>query len=85
MLAGNVSPLTGEPVKPAYGGEKEAFLMKVIKPIYDTIYKVCFFIYELKNCFNFLSTFCFLTFFFCIAGNFKEQRRKSKAFSLEKL
>lgn len=93
MLAGNVSPLTGEPVKPAYGGEKEAFLMKVIKPIYDTIYKVCFFIYELKNCFNFLSTFCFLFvllityvfFFFCIAGNFKEQRRKSKAFSLEKL
>jgi callose synthase len=41
MLAGNVSPLTGEPVKPAYGGENEAFLMKVIKPIYDTIHKVC--------------------------------------------
>jgi callose synthase len=39
MLAGNVSPLTGEPVKPAYGGENEAFLMKVIKPIYDTIHK----------------------------------------------
>ncbi|XP_058723122.1 callose synthase 1-like [Vicia villosa] len=39
MLAGNVSPLTGEPVKPAYGGDNEAFLMKVIKPIYDTIYK----------------------------------------------
>ncbi|KAK7401550.1 hypothetical protein VNO78_13118 [Psophocarpus tetragonolobus] len=39
MLAGNVSPLTGEPVKPAYGGEKEAFLMKVVKPIYDVIAK----------------------------------------------
>ncbi|KAJ1398852.1 Vacuolar protein sorting-associate protein Vta1/Callose synthase, N-terminal [Sesbania bispinosa] len=39
MLAGNVSPLTGEPVKPVYGGEKEAFLMKVVKPIYDTIAK----------------------------------------------
>ncbi|ESW21090.1 hypothetical protein PHAVU_005G040900 [Phaseolus vulgaris] len=39
MLAGNVSPLTGEPVKPAYGGENEAFLMKVIKPIYDVIAK----------------------------------------------
>ncbi|KAF7835954.1 callose synthase 1-like [Senna tora] len=39
MLAGNVSPLTGEPVKPAYGGDNEAFLMKVIKPIYDTIAK----------------------------------------------
>ncbi|KAE9584923.1 putative 1,3-beta-glucan synthase [Lupinus albus] len=39
MLAGNVSPLTGEPVKPAYGGENEAFLTKVVKPIYDTIAK----------------------------------------------
>ncbi|XP_014500928.1 callose synthase 2 [Vigna radiata var. radiata] len=39
MLAGNVSPLTGEPVKPAYGGENEAFLMKVVKPIYDVIAK----------------------------------------------
>ena len=42
MLAGNVSPLTGEPVKPAYGGDNEAFLTKVVKPIYDTIAKVCF-------------------------------------------
>ncbi|XP_027342248.1 callose synthase 2-like [Abrus precatorius] len=39
MLAGNVSPLTGEPVRPAYGGENEAFLMKVVKPIYDVIAK----------------------------------------------
>ncbi|RDX57902.1 Callose synthase 2, partial [Mucuna pruriens] len=39
MLAGNVSPLTGEPVRPAYGGENEAFLTKVIKPIYDVIAK----------------------------------------------
>ncbi|KAI4323334.1 hypothetical protein L6164_022949 [Bauhinia variegata] len=39
MLAGSVSPMTGEPVKPAYGGEKEAFLMKVVKPIYDVIAK----------------------------------------------
>ncbi|KAK4253647.1 hypothetical protein QN277_010295 [Acacia crassicarpa] len=37
MLAGNVSPLTGEPVKPACGGDNEAFLTKVVKPIYDTI------------------------------------------------
>ena len=49
MLAGNVSPLTGEPVKPAYGGDNEAFLMKVVKPIYDVIAKVSFFFsYELK-------------------------------------
>ncbi|KAJ0037576.1 hypothetical protein Pint_24113 [Pistacia integerrima] len=39
MLAGSVSPTTGEHVKPVYGGEKEAFLWKVVKPIYDTIAK----------------------------------------------
>ncbi|PIA48642.1 hypothetical protein AQUCO_01400908v1 [Aquilegia coerulea] len=39
MLAGNVSPMTGENVKPAYGGEEEAFLRKVITPIYETIAK----------------------------------------------
>ncbi|GMY16153.1 callose synthase 3 isoform X2 [Fagus crenata] len=39
MLAGNVSPMTGENVKPAYGGEKEAFLTKVVTPIYKVIAK----------------------------------------------
>ncbi|KAL1565196.1 Callose synthase 3 [Salvia divinorum] len=39
MLAGNVSPMTGENVKPAYGGEDEAFLKKVVTPIYDVIAK----------------------------------------------
>ncbi|WCJ32414.1 glucan synthase-like 12 [Euphorbia peplus] len=39
MLAGNVSPMTGENVKPAYGGEEEAFLRKVVTPIYDVIAK----------------------------------------------
>ncbi|XP_057473921.1 callose synthase 3 isoform X3 [Actinidia eriantha] len=39
MLAGNVSPMTGENVKPAYGGEDEAFLRKVVTPIYDVIAK----------------------------------------------
>lgn len=42
MLVGNVSALTGEYVKPAYGGEKEAFLKKVVTPIYSTIAKVYF-------------------------------------------
>ena len=44
MLVGSVSPMTGEPVKPAYGGEHESFLIKVIKPVYDTIANVscCF-------------------------------------------
>uniref|UniRef100_J3LJJ4 1,3-beta-glucan synthase n=1 Tax=Oryza brachyantha TaxID=4533 RepID=J3LJJ4_ORYBR len=39
MLVGNVSTLTGEYVKPAYGGEKEAFLKKVVTPIYLTVAK----------------------------------------------
>lgn len=41
LLAGSVSSVTGENIKPAYGGEKEAFLMKVVTPIYNTIAKVC--------------------------------------------
>lgn len=44
MLAGNVSSLTGEHIKPAYGGEEEAFLRKVVTPIYDIIAKVVIYI-----------------------------------------
>lgn len=40
MLAGNVSPMTGENVKPAYGGDEEAFLKKVVTPIYEVIARV---------------------------------------------
>jgi callose synthase len=40
MLAGNVSPMTGENIKPAYGGEYEAFLRKVVTPIYNVIAEV---------------------------------------------
>ncbi|WZY92682.1 hypothetical protein YC2023_065011 [Brassica napus] len=40
MLAGSVSPTTGEHIKPAYGGDDEAFLQKVVTPIYKTIAKV---------------------------------------------
>ncbi|KAG6508977.1 hypothetical protein ZIOFF_034360 [Zingiber officinale] len=39
MLAGNTSSVTGENLKPAYGGDKEAFLKKVVTPIYQTIAK----------------------------------------------
>ncbi|KAL3622395.1 Callose synthase 1 [Castilleja foliolosa] len=39
MLAGSVSPRTGEHVKPAYGGDEEAFLRKVVTPIYNIIAK----------------------------------------------
>lgn len=42
LLAGNVSVVTGENIKPSYGGDDEAFLKKVISPIYRVIEKVCF-------------------------------------------
>ncbi|XVF58775.1 hypothetical protein PTKIN_Ptkin07bG0093800 [Pterospermum kingtungense] len=39
LLAGNVSIVTGENIKPSYGGDDEAFLRKVITPIYCVIQK----------------------------------------------
>ncbi|KAD3069004.1 hypothetical protein E3N88_36884 [Mikania micrantha] len=39
ILTGSVNPETGENIEPAYGGEKEAFLWKVVTPIYRTIAK----------------------------------------------
>lgn len=40
LLAGNVSIITGENIKPSYGGDDESFLRKVITPIYRVIEKV---------------------------------------------
>ncbi|KAE8037019.1 hypothetical protein FH972_009646 [Carpinus fangiana] len=40
MLAGNVSPMTRDNVKAAYRGEEEAFLRKVVTPIYKVIAKL---------------------------------------------
>ncbi|EMS53860.1 hypothetical protein TRIUR3_10709 [Triticum urartu] len=39
ILAGNLIPTTGENVKPAYGSQEEAFLNKVVTPIYKVIEK----------------------------------------------
>ncbi|KAL9158808.1 hypothetical protein ABFS82_08G093100 [Erythranthe guttata] len=39
LLAGNVSIVTGENIKPSYGGDEESFLRKVITPIYRVIEK----------------------------------------------
>ncbi|XP_027344376.1 callose synthase 5-like [Abrus precatorius] len=39
LLAGNVSIVTGENIKPSYGGDDEAFLRKVITPLYRIIEK----------------------------------------------
>lgn len=40
MLAGNVSMVTGDNMKPDYGGEDESFLSLVVTPIYEVIAKV---------------------------------------------
>ncbi|RDY07114.1 Callose synthase 5, partial [Mucuna pruriens] len=37
LLAGNVSIVTGENIKPSYGGDDEAFLRKVVTPLYRVI------------------------------------------------
>ncbi|KAH7445509.1 hypothetical protein KP509_01G012300 [Ceratopteris richardii] len=37
MVDGNVSSVTGENVKPAYGGDENSFLQKVVTPIYEVI------------------------------------------------
>lgn len=42
LLAGNVSIVTGENIRPSYGGDDEAFLKKVVTPIYHVIDKVIF-------------------------------------------
>uniref|UniRef100_A0A0D9WML4 1,3-beta-glucan synthase n=1 Tax=Leersia perrieri TaxID=77586 RepID=A0A0D9WML4_9ORYZ len=39
LLAGNVSIVTGENIRPSYGGDEEAFLKKVVAPIYRVIKK----------------------------------------------
>ncbi|KAM3194813.1 hypothetical protein ACQJBY_071079 [Aegilops geniculata] len=39
LLAGNVSIVTGENIRPSYGGDEEAFLKKVVTPIYRVIRK----------------------------------------------
>ncbi|KAG1358945.1 Callose synthase 4 [Cocos nucifera] len=39
LLAGNVSVVTGENIRPSYGGDNEAFLKKIITPLYHVIDK----------------------------------------------
>jgi hypothetical protein len=61
MLAGNVNPVIGEHIKPAYGGGDEAFLQKVVTPIYNTIAKVCTYKFSIMC---FCLTSCPSLFFF---------------------
>ncbi|XP_057721214.1 callose synthase 5-like isoform X2 [Arachis stenosperma] len=37
LMGGNVNIVTGENIKPSYGGDEEAFLHKVITPLYRVI------------------------------------------------
>lgn len=86
MLVGNVSALTGEYVKPAYGGEKEAFLKKVVTPIYLTIAKVYLVLsYHSIIQYMFYTTLLKLVFCYHSSGSWKEQKRKRKSFWVEKL
>jgi len=55
MLSGLVNPRSGENVKPAYGGEEEAFLRKVVTPIYNVIAKV--FLALVTVCLSFFPVF----------------------------
>jgi len=86
LLAGNVSIVTGENIKPSYGGDDEAFLRKVITPLYRVIEKV----HKPKHALI-LSNFS-LSFMdsdkwsLCmIPGSHEEQKWKSSIFSLVQL
>lgn len=50
LLAGNVSIVTGENIKPSYGGDDESFLRKVVTPIYRVIEKVFLVVYMHQIC-----------------------------------
>ncbi|TVU33247.1 hypothetical protein EJB05_25038 [Eragrostis curvula] len=39
VLSGSVSLITGEKVRPAYGGDAESFLNNVVTPLYNVIYE----------------------------------------------
>lgn len=60
LLAGHVSSVTGENIKPAYGGDEEAFLSKVVTPIYNTIAEVILLSLVLKASEIFLTAILFL-------------------------
>jgi hypothetical protein len=60
-LAGNVSIVTGESVKPSYRGnslDADSFLQKVITPIYELIKGV-------RHCRNFMRDVACLIKYFC--------------------
>lgn len=42
LLENNISIVTGENIRPSYGGDDEAYLKKVVTPIYRVIERVYF-------------------------------------------
>lgn len=76
MLAGSVSPMTGEHIKPAYGGEDEAFLQKVVTPIYKTIAKVACYSFSVLIILSSLTFFRFNSFIFFILISLRYRKQK---------
>lgn len=72
LLAGNVSIVTGENIKPSYGGDDESFLRKVITPLYRVIDKVTD-IYNVQS-FYCCSIFPYLSACNDIPGSPEEQK-----------
>ncbi|RWW74506.1 hypothetical protein BHE74_00017548 [Ensete ventricosum] len=74
MLAGNVSPMTGENIRPAYGGDEEAFLKKIVTPIYEIIAKVL----RSVDCFHLGWPMRADADFFCSPQNSRDERNELK-------
>lgn len=74
LLAGNVSIVTGENIKPSYGGDDEAFLRKVITPIYRVIEKVLL-LQPIQDIVKLLSCFFLLIGLVVFIEMFKETKR----------
>ncbi|RZS17388.1 hypothetical protein BHM03_00049529 [Ensete ventricosum] len=72
MLAGNVSPMTGENIRPAYGGDEEAFLKKIVTPIYEIIAKVL----RSVDCFHLGWPMRADADFFCSPQNSRDERNE---------
>lgn len=85
LLAGNVSIVTGENIKPSYGGDNESFLRKVITPIYRVIDQV----YSSEHVHDVLKIYArdFKNYIASsnTTGGQEEQKRKSSPHSLVQL
>lgn len=76
MLIGTVSAMTGESVKPAYGGDEEAFLEKVVTPIYEVIARVKFLPHFVISAIYIYLCFCIIDLNYVYV--YTQEARKSK-------